>query len=363
MSKVKTTPILPIGEWLPDRGDNNNPGSNNVENVLVEGGSYKPFRTFQTESEPVSTATRIFGAYSFLDSGGNVENFAGNQFELFNQVGSTWANVSVSSTATNTYNTASDQQWRFTAFGQRIIATNLADDIQSFITGTSTAFSVLSTAAPKARDIAVLNNFLVVVNTNDGTIRPNRVQWSALDDPTDWSTSAVTLSDFQELEDDGGAIQRIIPTQNYGVIVRERSIERMEFIGSPLIFAFTTAESNRGTKAMNSVVSDGVTVYYLAEDGFFAFDGTRSIPIGDNKVDRFFLDKLDETKLELVKAAVNPAEKFIVWGYKDNTKDGNITDLIMFHWTENRWSQAAENMDIIETMFTSGLTLEQLSPQ
>jgi len=320
MSKIRTTTTLPIGEWLPDRGDNNNPGSNNVENVLVEGESYKPFKTFQTQSGVVSTATRIFGAYSFIDKDGNVENFAGNQFELFNQVGSTWRNVSISSTSTNTYATASDQQWRFTAFGQRIIATNLADEIQSFVTGTSTAFSVLSTAAPKARDAAVLNNFLVVVNTDDGTLRPNRVQWSALDDPTDWSTSAVTLSDFQELEDDGGANQRIIPTQNYGIIVREQSIVRMEFIGAPGIFQFTTAESNRGTKAMNSVVSDGVIVYYLAEDGFFAFDGTRSIPIGDNKIDRFFLDKLDETRLELVKAAVNPAEKFIVWGLQRQYK-------------------------------------------
>lgn len=363
MSKTRLSDLIKFGEWLPDKPETNNPGAINVENVIVEGEDYKPFKTFQSVTNAVSTASRIFGAYSFIDDEGTVTNFAGNQNELFNQSGSSWLDVSKPSTASNTYNTASDGQWRFTAFGQRVIATNLADEIQSFIAGTSTGFSNLSTSAPKAKDIAVINNFLVAVHTDDGTIRPNRVQWSALENPTDWSTSAVTLSDFQDLEDDGGFNQRIVPTQNYGVIVRENSIVRMEFIGSPAIFQFTIAEEKRGTKAINSVVTDGVTVYYLSDNGFFAFDGTRSIPIGDNKIDRFFLAKLDENQLHLVKGAVDPVEKYIAWAYKDASKSGNVTDIIFYHWTENRWSQATENLDIIESMHSAGITLDGLDAE
>ena len=363
MSKTQITNLIRFGEWLPDRPENNNPGSNNVENVLVEGESYKPFQNFATSTNPTSTSARVIGAFSFIDKGGDVNNFAGDVGELYNQSGSTWVNVSKASTEASTYNTVSDGQWRFTAFGQRVVATNLADNIQSYVTGTSTAFADLSTSAPKAKDIAVIDNFLVGVHIDDGTIRPNRVQWSALDDATDWSTSAVSLSDFQDLEDDGGFNQRIVPTQNYGLIVREQKLVRMEFIGSPGIFQFTVAEEKRGIKAINGVVSDGVTVYLLTENGFFAFDGTRSIPIGDNKVDRFFLSKLDENNINLVKAAVNPIEKYIVWGYKDVSKSGSITDMIFYHWTEGRWTQGVENLDFIETMFTPGLTLEQLSAQ
>jgi len=360
MSKTQMTDLIKIGEWLPDRPENNNPGSNNVNNVVVEGEDYKPFKNFQTSSNAVSTATRIFGAISFVDDSGVVLNFTGNQNELFQQSGSSWVQVSKTSTETDTYNTVSDGQWRFTAFGQRIIATNLADDIQSFITGTSTNFSNLSTSAPKAKDVAIINNFLVTVHTDDGTVRPNRVQWSALDDPTDFSTSAVTLSDFQDLEDDGGFNQRIIETQNYGVIMRENSIVRMEFIGTPAIFSFTVAETNRGTNAINSVVSDGVLVYYLTPNGFFAFDGTRSLPIGDNKIDRFFLDQLDSTQLHLVKAAVDPINKFIAWSYPLADNNEFNVSLIFYHWAENRWSQAQERLDMIETLRTPSLTLEGL---
>lgn len=362
MSKETITSLIRIGEWLPDRPENNNPGANNILNVIVEGESYKPFKNFASATNAVSTSTRVFGAYSFVDDDGTVTNFASDQYELYLQSGSSWVNVSKASTATNTYGTASDAQWRFTAYGQRVIATNLADTIQSYLVGTSTAFAALSTSAPKAKDVAVINNFLVGVHIDDGAIRPNRVRWSALNDATNWSTanSATTLADFQDLEDDGGFNQRIIPTQNYGVIVRESQIVRMEFIGSPGIFEFTVAERGRGTKAMNSVISDGVYVYYLDDNGFYAFDGTRSIPIGDNKVDRYFLDKLDDTTLYLVKAAIDPIEKYIAWGYKDATKSGNITDIIMYHYNEQRWSQAVENLDILESFRSPGYTLEGL---
>lgn len=361
MSKEKISPLIRIGEWLPDQPDNNNPGSPNINNVICQGDDYIPFKNFNDSSNAVSTGDRVFGAYSIINSGGNVFNFAGDQNELYRLSGSSWVNVSKSSTATNTYNTASDGQWRFTSYGDRVIATNLADDIQSFVTGTSTGFSDLSTAAPKAKDAAVLNNFLVVVHTDDGTIRPNRVQWSALDDPTNWSTAASTLSDYQDLQEAGGFNQRIVTTQNYGVIVRERSLVRMEFIGSPGIFQFTTAEENRGTKALNSVVSDGTYVYYLDENGFFLFDGTRSTPIGNNKVDKYFLNNIDENLLYRIKGAINPVEKYISWAYPVNDNSETLTKLINYHWPENRWSQADVNLDNIETMFTSGLTLEQLS--
>ena len=84
MSKTRITPLVRIGEWLPDRPENNNPGANDIRNVIVEGESYKPFKNFAATTNAVSTATRVFGAFSFIDDEGNVVNFAGDQFELFN---------------------------------------------------------------------------------------------------------------------------------------------------------------------------------------------------------------------------------------------------------------------------------------
>lgn len=360
MSKTKITPLFKIGEWLPDQLDNWNVGANNVNNVLCQGENYRPFPAFSESGSAVSSSGRIYNAYSFIDKNGSVHNFAATKGNLWKQNGSTWSKVSKTSTGTP-YATATDGFWRFTEFGQRIVATNLNDTPQSYIVGTSTAFSNLSTSAPKMKNIATINNFLVGVNIDDGTLRPERVQWSALAGPTDFVASPTTLSGYQDLSGAGGRNQAIVPTQNYGVIIRDRSIWRMEFIGAPQIWQFTEAEVNRGTICLNSVISDGVIVYYLDDNGFFAFNGTSSTPIGNKKIDNYFFGRLDVDYVDRIKAAIDPVNKFIAWGYPTSGSQGLLTSVIMYFWAENRWSQADVSLDTIVALYTSGLTLEQLS--
>lgn len=361
VSKTKITPLFKIGEWLPDQLDTFNIGSNNVNNVLCQGENYKPFKAFSESGSAVSSTGRIYNAYSFVDKAGTVHNFAATKSNLWKQNGSTWNNVSRTSTGTP-YATATDGFWRFTEFGQRIVATNLADNPQTFVVGsTVTKFVNLSTSAPKMKNITTLNNFLVGVHIDNGTVYPERVQWSALAGPTDFVASATTLSGYQDLSGAGGANQGIVTTQNYGVIVRERSIWRMEFIGSPAIWQFTQAEVNRGTLCLNSIATDGTIVYYLDDNGFFAFDGNSSSPIGDKKIDKYFFARLDGKYTDRIKAAVDPVNKFIAWAYPTNGSLGRLTSIIMYFWAESRWTQADESLDTIATMYTSGVTLEQLS--
>lgn len=345
---------------MPDQLDTYNIGSNYINNVLCQAENYKPFKAFAESGNAVSSTGRVYNAYSFIDNAGTVHNFAATKGNLWKQNGSTWNKVSKASTG-NAYNTATDGFWQFTEFGQRIIASNLADTPQSYVVGSSTAFANLSTSAPKMKSLATLNNFVVGVHIDDGTIRPERVQWSALAGPTDFVASPTTLSGYQDLSGQGGANQGIVTTQNYGVIVRQRSLYRMEFIGSPSIWQFTQAEVNRGTICLNSIATDGTIVYYLDDNGFFAFNGTQSIPIGDKKIDKYFFSRLDGDYVDRIKAAVDPVNKFIAWAYPTNGSLGKLTSIIMYFWSENRWAQADESLDTIATLYTSGLTLEQLS--
>lgn len=360
MSQTKITPVFKIGEWLPDFLDTFNPGSNNVNNVLCQGENYKPFKAFTASGSAVSSTGRVYNAYSFIDKSGTVHNFAATKANLWKQNGSTWVKVSKTSTGTP-YTTAADGFWRFAEFGQRVVATNYADTPQSYVVGSSTNFANLSTSVPKMRNVVTLNNFLVGVDIDDGTLRPERVQWSALAGPTDFVPSPTTLSGYQDLSGPGGANKGIVTTQNYGVVIRERSIWRMEFIGSPGIWQFTQAEVNRGTICLNSIASDGTSVYYLDDNGFFKFDGNNSFPIGDKKIDKYFYGRLDLDYCDRIKAAVDPVNKCIIWGYPTNGSLGKITSLIMYFWAENRWTQADESLDTLVTLYTNGLTLEQLS--
>ena len=75
----------------------------------------------------------------------------------------------------------------------------------------------LDAAAPKAKTMAVIKDFVMVGDTNDGTDgdQPNRVWWPAINDPTNWptpgsSSAAQVQSDYQNLPGTG-RVQKVAP--------------------------------------------------------------------------------------------------------------------------------------------------------
>ncbi len=360
MTDIPLSDLIPFGEWLPDQADLVNPGSDIIRNVRSVDGKYVPFQDLQELSDSITAICK--GAYSFTSSDGVVQTFAGTDNDLFQLSGSTtWTNVSSS---TGAYNVPNDGAWVFKNYGDIIIAINNVDNIQEFTVGGSTTFADLSTTAPVAKSADVVNNFYAVVNTSDSSDGrvPNRVRWSPLDNPKgNWTPDPVTSSDFQNLEGDGGANQAIVGSQNYAVIVQERNIWRMEFVGLPTVFNFILVERNRGTIAPYSVVGQGPFVYYLGEDGFYVFNGSQSIPIGANKVNDFFFTEVDNENLFRIKAAVDPINNLVIWVYPDsNATLGNPNRAIIYNWIDDRWTDAIIDVDCVFTGLSAGFTLDEL---
>ncbi|HZC81908.1 MAG TPA: hypothetical protein VE222_09375, partial [Nitrospiraceae bacterium] len=193
--------ILPIREWTPDL-PNLGGGEVTALNVIPWQGSYKSFPSMAIYSNALTA--RCQGAYFMRDSAANVYNFAGDATKLYKLGTATYADASGA-----TYATAIDDWWEFTTWGQTVIATNYADVPQVITLGGGT-FSALGGSPPKARHIAVIKDFVVLGNVTDGTAAPNRVKWSALNDSTDWTISTSTQSDEQDIQGDGGWVQKII---------------------------------------------------------------------------------------------------------------------------------------------------------
>lgn len=259
-----------------------------------------------------------------------------------------------------------DGWWSFTVYGNRVIATNFTDAVQSYILGTDIKFSALAGSPPKARGVAVVNNFVLLFGV-DGFL--GRVQWSALDDPTDWTPSASTQADYNDILGLGGRVQAVVGSQNVAVVVMEKEIWRMDYVGPDVIFSFSLVESKRGTPAPQSVTGDGVNVYYLGEDGFYYFNGSVSIPIGHLKVDKYFLDNVDRTYLyNRVQGVTDPNTKTVIWGYPnvDDTDDGTISRLIVHNWADigeygvGKWTEVLSMVQILCAGLTSGFTMEQI---
>ena len=194
-------PVIPFADWAPDKADLGNSATIALNCIPKAGGTYGPFADLAAYSNAITA--RCQGAYAGVDSDGGVANFAGDASKLYLLSGITYNNVS----RTAGYTTAVDGAWRFCQFGERVVATNYADDVQSYVIGSSSLFSALSTGAPKARHCALFDpGFLMLGDTNDavdGAVS-NRVWWSAYGDPTNFptigsATAEANQSDFNDL--------------------------------------------------------------------------------------------------------------------------------------------------------------------
>jgi hypothetical protein len=354
--------IIPLPEWLPDRPSHLNPGLVVCRNVIPRtSGSYGPFSELSSYSDALDG--RCQGAFTARDNAGNILIFAGNasQLKLLQTASNSFSDVSRATGGA--YATADDDVWRFVQFGSTVVATNFTDDVQSFTIGSSSAFGPLAASAPKAKYVAIWKDFVVLGHLD---WNPQRIRWSAIDDPTSWpvvgsATAAQLQSDHQDLVGEGGWIQGLVGGIGSadGVIIQERAVWRASYVGPPLVFTFDLVEGARGTPAPGSIVQLGGVVAYLGEDGFYLFDGQASRPIGNEKIDKTFFADFDQAYSARMSSAVDPINKIFYWAYPGAGNSGGIPNrLLAYNWALDRWSQIDVTTEYIFRAGTFGYSVD-----
>ena len=246
----------------------------------------------------------------------------------------------------------SGERWEFVQYGDALLATNNAEKIQVWYVNSSTAFADVAATAPVAKYVTVIRDFVVAANLSGA---PNKVQWSDLNDETNWTAGAASQSDFQIISD-GGNIRGITGGE-FGIILLERAIVRMSYIGSPYFFQFDTISRGLGCISGASVAQYGGITYFISDDGFYSCNGTNLDGIGTEKVDRYLFGTLDLTKIDTISTAVDPIRNIVLWNYP-NISGGR--SIIMYNWQLKKWSKADTDVDYISSVATSGMTLEDL---
>ena len=267
--------------------------------------------------------------------------------------------VSVADTGSVTflYTTPANQRWRFTQFGNVLIAANGGNRLQGYNVNSATNFSDLAVDAPQSRYVTIVRDFVVSGYVNSSTIRANRVQWSALGDESNWTNSATTQADFQDIPDGGSVVG--LTGGEFGLVFMDRSIHRMSYVGSPLVFQFDNISRNLGCYEANSIIQYGGTSFFLADDGFYACDGQQVIPIGNEKVNRYFFSDVDEGSLNLMSAAVDPERKLVVWAYASQSSS-TVDKLLIYNYQIGKWSSGTTTASRVATSSTPSFTLEGL---
>ena len=339
---------LTFGQWTPD-----NPG---IADSLVEAKNVLPLTVGYG---PIPTAEDFSGAASenLLTAfpgrfGTTTQLFAAGATKLF-KFDTSDASLDDVSRVASAY--TSTELWTFTQFGAKVIAANGVDKLQSWTVGSSSKFVDLAAAAPTAQYVTTVRDFVVAGKT---ATYINRLYWSDINDETDWTVGAGSQADTQDIPD-GGEIRGVTGGE-FGVVLLERSIVRMTYIGAPYFFQFDNITRSLGCYEPRSVVQYGSMTYFLSDDGFYVTDGQTVKPIGNNRVDKYFFDTVNTSLLNQMSAAVDPINKTVAWAYTDVF---SVKRMLIYNWAADKWSQALPDLDFLCSIATTGTDLDSLAAQ
>lgn len=336
---------IEFGEWMPDQAGITGT-IQEAYNVIPQAIGYGALPELVEFSGSASeNLTNVFAT----KYGGTTTIFAAGTTKLFKFDSTDLSLDDVSKSGG--YTTA--DRFYFTQFGQKLIAANGNSKLQVWDLGGSTAFADLDSAAPTAKFVTVIRDFVVAANTSSA---PSTVYWSDINDETDWTPSNTSQADSQIIPD-GGDIRGITGGE-FGLVLLEKAISRMSYVGAPLFFQFDTIAKNIGCYESNSIAQFGNLTFFLADDGFYVCDGQTVVPIGAEKIDRFFFTNVDQSKLNEMSATVDTVKKLVIWQFTDIFARKR---LIIYNWQAEKWSEGETTSDYLAPIATAGTTLEALN--
>jgi hypothetical protein len=344
---------VPFGEWLPDQPDHGKQGANVATNVYHALNTYKRFPSLVAYSSN-TTSTDSKGAGSFRDNSNTVYNFVATRTNIYQLTSGAFTSRKASLTGGHT------DFWTFTQFGEYVIASNGVDAPQYYLMGTSTNFANLSAiqtagTVPTFRVSGVVRDFLVTGNITNAT---NRIQWSGINDITVWSGKQ---SDSQDLPGSGGQVVAITSGE-VGYVFRQNQIIRMDYVGGATVFRLSVISPNRGAVYGRTVCQDNRQIFFYADDGFYQINGDQIMPIGVEKVNRYFDLNLNKAYSDRICAAVDPFNQLAMWLFPSTSNAANTTGIcdkiIIYNYATKKWSLANANASTIFSQFVGAYTVE-----
>jgi hypothetical protein len=348
---------IPFGDWTPNAPALNNPGAYEALNVIPAEGGYTPFQ--QLEVSPTNVLTdAVSSAYAVLSEDDVVQLYASTVNEIATSVGGGFITILAAPVSAK-------YSWKFIRVNEQMVALHPGHVPVRHTVGTVGAVVNVGGTPPTAKCGAQVGDFLMlgnlVIDPDDGGGKfPARVRWSGfnnIDSP--WVTDVATQADFQDLPADGGPVMAISGREK-GVIFQARTISVATYRGLPDVFDFVQVEDKRGTIARDSIVDSGQGKFFIAEDGFFYWNGVNTQPIGNGIVNRYFFNRLQYNERSRICGAVDTVNGCIMWAFPTSSS-GSLDEIIIYSQRENRWSHSIQTLEYLFSSASSNTSIDSLT--
>lgn len=352
---------VPLGEFLPASPKQNNPGCIVANNCVPAEGGYAPFLS---ATEKATTVTRsdastastflgpVLGAALFFRNDETPVIVGGAEQTLFVRVGSAATETAVTAAVTD------GDAWDFAQFNDFVFATTLAND-PYYLTDIDTdlGWSALPGSPPKAKYCERFADFLMLGYISGS---PTRIQWSSFNNPGgSWAADRLTQAGFADLDPRMGEITGLVGGR-YPMVFQRRGISLVQYVGPPTVWQVALVSEDRGCIAPFSIATIGSQTYFLSQDGFWMTNGSEFVPIGSQKVNKWFFDTVDQASVGETQAAVDWQNRAVIWAFKSSGSEAKDR-LLIYSWEQGRFSTATVTADWLVGSRVDATTLEDLN--
>lgn len=182
-----------------------------------------------------------------------------------------------------------DTRWSIAPFGDWILASNGIEPVQIILPPYGEAdIGPLMANPSRARVVKTFQRHVFVLGDvhdppgEPSGVYPFRVQWSDIDDPYTWiplDTNEARYIDLYESE------TPVVGADGMGdifVVYTRNQIHVFRYVGGNYVFSRRIVEWNVGLLAQNLVATAEGVQYFMSHENFYAFNGSRVTPIGEN---------------------------------------------------------------------------------
>jgi hypothetical protein len=294
--------------------------------------SFKGMKGAPTPADTPMTSlgATCMGAALLTKLDGTNRLFAGTATNLWEAGNSTWSTV----TGAATYTTAVTGRWRFAQQENVSFAANGADTLQASVS--TGAFSCVP-GAPIASIVEVVGKFVFAINTSTNA---HGVQWSALGDYTDWTTSVATQAGADTLTTTEGGNTAGRRFGNTIIVYKKNSMYIGVNVGPPNIWQFEPIPGSVGALSQEVVVNIGTPEnpkhIFMGADDFYVYDGSKPIPIGTNKIKSAVFAELVQSRY-YASLALHDSKNSLVYFYYPTNDSVIPNKCVVYNYRTDRW--------------------------
>lgn len=202
--------------------------------------------------------------------------------------------------------------------------------------------------ALKTRYLFGYSGFLVGLGltSSDGYFDRQVIFWSDLAElgqlPSNFSfTDPTSRSGFTSLEDAEDFVIGLALRNTY-ILYRAYSIYEMRFVGGNAVFAFERRLQNTRLLSAKTVCEfDGVH-FFIADSGFYIYDGFEKRPIGKGQVSDTFYKNLNRDKISEVVVQHDSGSQ-LIWIYYPEPELDKANKAYVFNYRQNTFAKREIN--------------------